>query len=295
MAADAAFSAPTWADGGDRVRIKRDGAVAIVRLSRPEKHNALDLRMFEAIVAAQAAIAADTAVRAVMLCGEGNSFCAGLDLDATDELKAGPPRALFGYRDGAGANLFQRAAIGWRDLAIPVVAALHGSVFGGGLQVAMGADIRIAAPESRLSIMETRWGLVPDMGGTVLFQGLVRSDHLRELIYGAAILTAAEAAEVGLITHVNEDAQGWALTLARTFAAASPRALAAAKRLLNAMPFTFEPGLLAAETAEQLPLLDGPDQREALAAYATRRPPCFDDSGVSEPPEPATTSHENNS
>ena len=281
LSADAAHRPRSFGDGvagyADRLRIERDGSVALVRLARADRHNALDLRMFEAICAAQSLVVADHTIRAVVLHGEGQSFCAGLDLDAAQVFLEEPARALFHRRDAGGANLFQRAALGWRDMDVPVVSALHGSVFGGGLQLAMGADVRIADPATRLSIKETNWGLVPDMGGTILFEGQVRPDVLRQLVFGASTISAAEAVGAGLVTRIAGNVLDEASSLARHFAAASPRALRAAKRLLNKMPFSSAPDLLAAETREQLMLLGDRDQIEALAAHRDRRAPSFAD------------------
>jgi len=260
-----------------RVAVVMHESVAEVRMVRGDQHNALDLPMFEALNAAAKAIAAAPKVRAVVICGAGPSFCAGLDLKALDVLCRVEHRHLFLERDDRGANYFQRTVLNWRNLTVPVVAALHGSVFGGGLQLAMGADLRVATPDARLSIMETRWGLVPDMGATVLFQGLVRDDRLRELMLTAAVLDGQAAQTAGLVTHVAADSHARALTIAHGLSEGSPRAVRAAKRLLNAMNAATDAQLLAAETDEQLLLLGGSDQQEAITAHGAHRPPQFEE------------------
>jgi enoyl-CoA hydratase/carnithine racemase len=262
---------------GDRVTLTVDGPVAEVRLVRPDKHNALDDRMFAALSAVGAELGARTDVRAVVLSGEGPSFCAGLDLTYFGPKIAEGVFDDLGERSHGDANLFQHVALVWRDLRVPVIAALQGSVFGGGLQIALGADIRHAAPDARLSIMETRWGLVPDMAGMVLLRRLVRDDVLRDLVYSARIVRAAEARELGLVTQVCDDPRSEALNLAHRLAAQSPRAVQAAKRLINGMADLDRAALLQKESAEQAPLLGGPDQIEAMRAQVEGRPPEYAD------------------
>lgn len=234
--------------------------IAEVRLTRPDKRNALDLAMFEAIAATIAALQARDDVHVVVLSGEGAAFCAGLDLDAIDQLAA----VDLNRRTHGPANLVQQAAWGWRTLHCPVVAAIHGQAFGGGLQIALGADIRLVAPDAQLSVMEGRWGLVPDMAGTLLLPGLVRDDVARELTYGARIVDGREAAAIGLATRVAEDPQAEALTLARELADRNPSALRAAKRLF-AMNDEEAAARLKAESAEQGALLTSAFARMAGA------------------------------
>lgn len=261
----------------DRVTLVIDGPVAEVRLSRPDKHNALDERMFEALSAAGTDLTTRPDVRAVVLSGEGPSFCAGLDLAHFGPKIAEGVFDDLGERSHGDANLFQHVALVWRDLQVPVIAALQGSVFGGGLQIALGADIRYAAPDARLSIMETRWGLVPDMAGMVLLRGLVRDDVLRDLVYSARLVPAVEARKLGLVTRVCDDPRAEALSVAHDLAAQSPRAVQAAKRLINAMADLDRSALLKRESVEQAPLLGGPDQIEAMRAQAEGRPPEYAD------------------
>src|SRR3954447_12969619 len=213
----------------ERVSIQVADHVATVTLTRPDKHNALDGAMFEGIIGAAEEVASSPGVRAVVLHGEGPSFCSGLDVAS---LMSGPISLDdILERDGRRANLAQRACTDWIDLPMPVIAAVHGSCFGGGLQIALGADLRIAAPDARLSVMESKWGLVPDMGITSTLPRLVRIDIAKELTYTSRVLTGAEAAALGLVTRVAEDPLTAAMELAREIAGRSPDAMRAAKRL----------------------------------------------------------------
>src|SRR3954451_23396492 len=187
----------------ERVRIEVAAHVAVVTLTRPDKHNALDGAMFEGILAAADEVAATPGVRAVVLHGEGPSFCSGLDVAS---LMSGPISLDdILERDGRRANLAQRACTDWIDLPMPVIAAIHGNCFGGGLQIALGADIRFAAPDARLCVMESKWGLVPDMGITSTLPRLVRMDVAKELTYTGRVVTGTEAAALGLVTRAVED------------------------------------------------------------------------------------------
>lgn len=258
---------------GERVWISVEDAIAEVRLNRPDKLNAIDTAMFSALSEASAAITARGDVRAVVLSGNGRGFCAGLDLAS---LAGGVPESLMTRTHGI-ANLFQNAAWGWRSLAVPVIAAIHGVAFGGGLQIALGADIRIVAPDARLAVMEARWGLVPDMAGIALLRGLVRDDVARELTYTARQITGLEAVELGLATRTADNPRAAALELARQIAAGSPRAVRAAKRLFGLSQDAGAAELLIAESVEQERLLSGPDVAEIVAARAGQRPPRFAD------------------
>jgi enoyl-CoA hydratase/carnithine racemase len=257
----------------ERVSIRVEDTIADVRLNRPDKVNAIDTAMFEALSEASAAVAARTDVRAVVLSGNGRGFCAGLDLAS---LAAGVPESIH-HRTHGLANLFQNAAWGWHSLAVPVIAAIHGVAFGGGLQIALGADIRIVAPDAKLAVMEARWGLVPDMAGMILLRGLVRDDVARELTYTARQVTGTEAVELGLATRTADDPRAAALDLARQIAAGSPRAVRAAKRLFGQSRDAGAAELLVAESVEQEKLLAGPDVIEIVTAQAEQRPPRFTD------------------
>jgi enoyl-CoA hydratase/carnithine racemase len=258
----------------DRVIIEVADGIADVRLNRPDKLNALDPAMFSALSEASSALADRGGVRAVVLSGRGRAFCAGLDLASM----AGDPSAgLLDERSYGIANVFQNAAWGWRSLPVPVIAAVHGVAFGGGLQIALGADIRIVAPDATLAVMEARWGMVPDMAGIALLRGLVRDDVARELTYTARQFSGAEAAALGLATRLADDPRAVALALAAQIAARSPRAVRSAKRLFGLSQDAGAEALLLAESREQAELLAGPDLPETVAAHAEQRAPRFAD------------------
>src|SRR3954447_10628988 len=212
-----------------RVTIEVADHVAVVTLNRPDKHNALDGPMFEGIAEAARQVAQMPEVRAVVLHGAGPSFCSGLDVSAFGSLDT-----ILDRPEGQRSNLAQRACTDWIDVPAPVVAAVHGNCFGGGLQIALGADIRFASPDARLSVMESKWGLVPDMGITSTLPRLVRIDIAKELTYTGRVISGTEAAAVGLVTRVAEDPLTAAMELAAKIAGRSPDAVRAAKRLYDA-------------------------------------------------------------
>lgn len=258
----------------DRVVTTIEGAVAHVRLTRPDKMNALDPAMFEGIGAAIDELAERTDVRAVVLSGEGRAFCAGLDMASMAKGGSGLSR---NDRNAQGAILPQHVTWGWRNLPMPVIAAVHGVAFGGGFQIMSGADIRIAAPDSRFAIREVHWGLVPDMAGFPIWRGLVRDDVLRELVFTAREFGAEEALRHGFVTRLADDPVAEALALAREIAGRSPHAVRGAKRLLN-MAHDADPlTMLQAETDEQVKVIGQPNMMEAVAANAQKRAPVFQD------------------
>jgi enoyl-CoA hydratase/carnithine racemase len=259
----------------DRISIEVTDAIADVRLNRPDKLNALDPAMFSALSEASAELATRTDVRAVVLSGSGRAFCAGLDLAAM----AGqdPSFGALNDRSYGIANVFQNAAWGWRSLPMPVIAAIHGVAFGGGLQIALGADVRIVAADARMAVMEGRWGMVPDMAGIALLRGLVRDDVARELTYTAREFSGTEAVALGVATRVADDPRAAALELAGQIAARSPRAVRSAKRLFGLSQDAGADALLVAESREQEALLRGPDLPETVAAAAEKRAPRFAD------------------
>ena len=261
----------------DRVSVSILEGIADVRLVRADKMNALDIPMFEALVAATERLAGEKGLRAVVLSGEGPAFCAGLDMGRFAAMKdgGGEERDL-AMRTHGLANFPQAAVWGWRQLPVPVIAAVHGVAFGGGFQLALGADIRILAADARMSIMEIKWGLVPDMAGTPILAGLVRDDILRELTYTGRIFSAREALGYGLATKVCDDPRAAAFELAREIAGRSPDAIRAAKRLLNNLSVDPAAALLA-ESIEQMKLMGSPNQLEAVRANIEKRPPHFAD------------------
>ncbi|MBC6982159.1 crotonase/enoyl-CoA hydratase family protein [Caulobacter sp. 17J80-11] len=256
-----------------RVSLGEDG-VAEVRLNRPDKLNAVDPAMIAGIVAAQDRLREDRNVRAVVLCGEGRGFCAGLDMTAMGALAAGDDLGLMARTHGQ-ANAPQQTAWGWRTLPVPVIAAVHGPAFGAGFQIALGADVRCVAPDAKLSAMEVKWGLVPDMAGVALLRELVRADVARELVFTGRVVDGSEAAALGLATWVGDDPFARARALAAEIAAKSPDAVRAAKRLFNQAFDLDAAGVLAAEAREQSALIGGLNQREAIMAGLQKRPPAF--------------------
>ena len=261
----------------DRVAVTLDEhGIAHVRLTRADKLNALDPPMFEALHAAGRALMHLPALRAVVLSGEGKAFCAGLDVAAMGPAVAeGAVRLI--ERTHGNANWYQQVAVQWRKLPVPVIAAIHGVCYGGGLQIAAGADIRVAAPDARLAIMEMRWGLVPDMGGFALLRDCLREDVLRELTYTNAEVSGEIARRLGLVTHVDADPLARALALACDIAGKHPEAVRAAKRLFNhAHDLSFD-AILAEESVEQQRLAGSRNQKEAVRAQLSGTAPDFTD------------------
>jgi enoyl-CoA hydratase/carnithine racemase len=264
----------------DRVRYTIDDGVADVRLSRPEKRNAIDLDMLAALIDTGEALRDDRSVRAVVLSGEGRSFCAGLDLAAFgsgegengaggDSFAAG----ALGHRDGELASVAQHGVTVWATLGVPVIAAVHGHALGGGLQLALGADIRIVAPDAQLAVLEIRWGLIPDMSGSQVLPGLVGLDVAKELTFTGRMVTGEEAVRLGLATRLSETPLPDSLALAREIAQKSPPAVRAAKALLNqAGRVSFEEGLLAEQRAQRR-LIGSEDQLEAVLSFLEGRAP----------------------
>lgn len=267
----------------DRVSVTITDGVADVRLVRADKMNALDAAMFEALVATTERLANEKGVRAVVLSGEGKAFCAGLDMGRFAAMKESGGNGIPGgeFRDltkrtHGQANAAQQAVWGWRMLPVPVIAAVHGVAFGGGCQLALGADIRLMAPDAKMSIMEIKWGLVPDMAGTPILATLLRDDVLRELTYTGRIVAAQEAVSIGLATRIVDDPYQAALEMAREIAGKNPDAVRAAKRMMNKLSVDPGPALLA-ESVEQQKLIGSPNQTEAVRANMEKRAPNFVD------------------
>jgi enoyl-CoA hydratase/carnithine racemase len=257
-----------------RVRIEVADHVAVVTLTRPDKHNALDIAMFEALVSASEQIASEPGVRAVVLHGDGPSFCSGIDVVSVMSAQAngsGPLEPL----QGPVPNWFQRAAYGWIEVPVPVIAAVHGNCLGGGLQIALGADIRIAAPDARLSVMEIKWGLVPDMAITRSLPRLVGIDVAKELTYTGRVFDGREAASLGVVTRVADDPLAEARALAAEIATKSPDAVRSAKRLFDEAWTGSPEETLALEAKLQLGLIGSPNQLAAVTAGMTKQPAEF--------------------
>jgi len=234
----------------ERLSLEDDGSGTVsVILARPDRHNAVDMKMLREMPDMQRHVRANRHIRGIVLRGEGPSFCSGLDFKAVTSSKANLIRAaleLYSPR----RNLFQRWSMGWRDVPVPVIAALHGHCYGAGLQLALGADIRLAAPDTKLSFMEARFGLVPDMGGPTLLRELMPIDRAKELVFSGRVLDAAEALELGLITGIHPDPAKAAATQLASWSARSPDALAAGKFMLQEAWSASEGGSIAARNGE---------------------------------------------
>ncbi len=268
--------APSGTATTERVQIALADHVAVVTLTRSDKHNALDLPMFEAIIGAAERLASEPGVRAVVLHGEGPSFCSGLDVVSI--MSGG--QGLDGLTEplrGSVPNWFQRAAYDWIRVPVPVIAAIHGSCLGGGLQIALGADIRFATPDARLSVMEVKWGLVPDMSITRTLPRLAGIDVAKELTYTGRVISGREAHELGLVTHVSDDPLAAARALAAEIAGRSPDAVRGAKRLFDEAWTGSPEQTLGLEAELQQGLIGSPNQLEAVRAGMTKEPGEFAD------------------
>ena len=261
----------------DRIRIDLgDDGVAQVRFTRGDKMNALDPEQFDRIIEAGEYLRDLKGLRVVVLSGEGRAFCAGLDLTSMAE-GGSNPQAKLAERTHGNSNRAQEAAMTWRKCPVPVIAAVHGVCFGGGLQIASGADIRVVHPATRMAVMEMKWGLVPDMGGYALWRGLVRDDILRELTYTNREFSGEEALGLGFATMIDDDPLARATALAETIANKNPDAIRGSKRLFNVMQEEGEDAILLAESREQDGIMRTPNQVEAVMAEMEKRPPRFAD------------------
>jgi len=247
-----------------RVTIDIEDTIAYVRLTRPEKHNGVDLQMIDELNAAGRSLKANKKIRAVIIHGEGPSFCAGLDVKS---VLSKPARAALAFLAlfKPTANRFQNMCLVWRGLSVPVIAAIHGNCFGAGLQLALGADIRLATPDARLSVMEAKWGLVPDMAGTVLLRDVVGKDVALDLTFSARVISGQEALALGLVTRVESDPLGAARALVEEICTRSPDAVAAAKHLFGQAWGASDHGALAAERRWQRRMFVSKNQRIASA------------------------------
>jgi len=265
----------------ERVRVTVDDrGVAEVAMVRADKLNAIDAAMFKGLIDAIDQLRSDKRVRVVVLHGEGRAFCAGLDMGRFQEMGSGQTSGTLGdilARTHGLANGPQQIAWGWRELPVPVIAAVHGVAFGGGLQIALGADIRCVHPDAQLAVMEIKWGLVPDMAGCVLLTELARPDVVRELTFTGRIISGSEAQALGLATRVSNNPLEDAQALAAVIASRSPDAIRAGKRLLNGASPVDAEAVLMAESQEQQRLIGSPNQREAARAGLEKRDPRFVD------------------
>ena len=248
--------------------------IAEVRLNRPEKMNALTGQMFKDLSATIARLEDEKTVRCVVLSGEGKSFSAGIDLET---LAGDSSINDLVTRTHGISNVLQHAAYGWRELRVPVIAALHGYVFGAGFQIALGADIRVAAPGTQLSFMEARWGIIPDLGGMALIRNLVREDFAREIVLTGRKVDANEGQSIGIVTHIHDQPRDHAMSLAKKIAALSPESVRAAKRVLNKLADANSAQILMAESEEQQVLMTSLGHKESLTAYMEKRAPVYRD------------------
>lgn len=255
--------------------------VASVMLDRVAKRNAVNMAMFEELAGAGNALRNDTSVRAVVLHGNGEHFCAGIDVSVFQETGTGAidPARMAASQDSV-ANFFQSAAYVWREIPVPVIAALNGCVFGAGLQIAMGADIRYASVDARLSIMEVRWGLIPDMAISTTLRHVAATDKVRELTYTGRIVSGEEAVDIGLATALRDDPVAAAKETASQIASQSPVAIRAAKKLINEAWEAAPAQALRHEAEAQMRIMAGDDHKEAVLANMEKRMPVFSDPEV---------------
>jgi enoyl-CoA hydratase/carnithine racemase len=261
----------------ERVTVEIADHVATVTLARPEKHNALDARMFRAIVEAAEHVAGERGIRVVVLHGEGPSFCSGLDVSSGFAPDDGDPRDEL---LGQVPNRFQRVAYDWVRLPVPVIAAIHGNCLGGGLQIALGADLRIATPDARLSVMEVKWGLIPDMSITQSLPRLVGLDVAKELTFTGRVFSGEEALRLGVVTRLSPDPLATARELASEIAGRSPDAVRGAKYLFEESWGARPEEGLALEAEIQRRLIGSPNQIAAVTAGLTKQAPKFEDPEV---------------
>lgn len=283
----------------DRIQFDIDGHIAFVRLSRADKMNALDQKMFEAISLVGERLQAASTVRAVIVSGDGGNFCAGLEksnfASLFEQSSSGSPRVGKGSESGeqppnksdltlnlaerthGACNAPQHAVLMWRELPMPVIACIEGVALGGGLQIALGADIRIASPSSRFSILEMKWGIIPDMGSTQIMRHMIRDDVIRELTYTARMFSAQEAQQWGFISHVSDDPLAHATQLAEQISTQNPHAIRAAKRVIDSSYYQSQEQGLLMESVEQDKIMGSPNQLEAVMAQMQGREPVFSD------------------
>ena len=274
----------------NRVTLAVADGIADVRLNRPDKRNALDPEMFAALVSTGEALKSRDDVRVVVLSGEGASFCAGLDLasmgalagdtnDQSSDQPTGDRPSIMGT-GGRITHLAQQSAWAWQEVPMPVIAALHGHALGGGIQIAMGADIRIAHPATKFSVRETFWGLIPDMTGTLTITRHVRPDIAKELVVTARIFDGTEARSLGLVTSLSEHPFTAAMSLAREICAVSPDAVRGAKELINSRVNEHAADQFASERTVIQSLIGEHNQVESVTAYFEKRNPRFVDATI---------------
>nr|WP_300396126.1 crotonase/enoyl-CoA hydratase family protein [Henriciella sp.] len=268
----------------ERIKVTKSEGVADVKLMRSDKMNALDEAMFSALIETSDALSEDSSVRCVVLSGEGRAFCAGLDMGNFGKMaegSAGDPasggKRVLAERTHGIANRAQQAVWGWRSLPVPVIAAVHGVSLGGGFQLALGPDIRIVHPDTKMSIMEIKWGLVPDMAGTAIMRNLCRDDILRELTYTGRIFSGTDALGYGFATELSDTPYERAMEMARLIASKNPDAIKADKHIFNTLHQMSDEDALVQESVLQDKIIGSKNQIEAVMAELQKRPAVFED------------------
>ena len=269
----------------DRVTISIEDGIADVRMNRADKRNALDNAMFTSLAAAGDYLKTLSDLRAVVLSGDGASFCAGLDFGSFQAMAQGSSGQggsvnAGAMSDGRITHLAQQVCWVWQEVPVPVIAAVHGHALGGGMQIALGADIRIVHPDTQLSVREVHWGLIPDMTGTLMLSRLVRPDIVKDLVFSARVFSGAEGFELGVVTRLSKTPQADAMDLAQEIAGRSPDAVRGAKKLINLMANDGAAQQFAAEREVIGKLIGGANQVEAVMSHFEKRPPKFNSSSI---------------
>ena len=269
----------------DRVTISIEDGIADVRMNRADKRNALDNAMFTSLAAAGDYLKTLSELRAVVLSGDGASFCAGLDFGSFQAMAQGSSGQggsvnAGAMSDGRITHLAQQVCWVWQEVPVPVIAAVHGHALGGGMQIALGADIRIVHPDTQLSVREVHWGLIPDMTGTLMLSRLVRPDIVKDLVFSARVFSGAEGFELGVVTRLSKTPQADAMDLAQEIAGRSPDAVRGAKKLINLMANDGAAQQFAAEREVIGKLIGGANQVEAVMSHFEKRPPKFNSSSI---------------
>ena len=269
----------------DRVKVSIEGGIADVRLDRADKRNALDPAMFDAIARAGKDLVSNKEIRAVVLSGSGASFCAGLDFasfqsmanggSSSSETKSNSGENAGAMQPGAITHLAQQICWVWQEVPVPVIAAIQGHALGGGMQLALGADIRIAHPDTQFAMREVHWGLIPDMTGTLMLSRLVRDDVAKDLVFSARVISGTEAHQLGVVTRLTDSPLEVAMQIASEIAERSPDAVRGAKALINRLSNAGAAEHFAEERKIIYSLIGKPNQVEAVTSNFEKRPASF--------------------
>ena len=274
----------------DRVTITMTDGIADVKMNRADKRNALDNAMFTSLSAAGDYLKSVDGLRVVVLSGDGASFCAGLDFSSFAQMAEAGAKASTADKktdkkadmnagamvDGRITHMAQQVCWVWQEVPVPVIAAVHGHALGGGIQIALGTDIRIVHPDTQLSVREVHWGLIPDMTGTLMLSRLVRPDVVKNLVFTARIFSGREAHDLGIATQLSDNVHADAMTMAREIAGRSPEAVRGAKKLINLLANSGAAEQFAAERAIIGQLIGTANQAEAVMSHFEKRPPNFE-------------------